>query len=260
MARIYYEDESVTLWHGDCRDVLPGLADASIDLVLTDPPYGTTALKWDKAPDLAWMWAELNRVSRPAAVQAVCSQQPFATDLIASNRARYWYELIWQKTMAVGFLDANRRPLRAHENIQIFCDAPNSSTYNPQKTPIAPTRDHRIRRDASEAAHYRKQGRQYNTAEKTDRYPLSVQLFANGNGVRTGDHPTAKPQDMIEWLIASYSNAGNVVLDIYGGRGTTAWAAKRLGRRCIIVEAEAKYCAIAARGLSQDVMNLEAVA
>lgn len=117
MADLYYQDAAITLWHGDCRDVLATLTPRSIDLVLTDPPYGTTQLVWDKVPDLAWLWGALGQISKPSAVQAVFSAQPFTTDLIISNRANYRYELVWPKPMPTRFMDANRRPLASHENI-----------------------------------------------------------------------------------------------------------------------------------------------
>jgi site-specific DNA-methyltransferase (adenine-specific) len=96
------------------------MQDGSVDMILTDPPYGTTDLEWDAAPDLARMFAEFNRVAKPNGAIVVMAQQPFATDCIAANRKRFRYEWIWEKTAALGFLDANKKPLRAHENILVF--------------------------------------------------------------------------------------------------------------------------------------------
>lgn len=257
MATIYYQDPSVTLWHGRCEDVLPTLAAGSIDLVLTDPPYGTTQLAWDKAPDLAWMWAALGQVCKPTAVQAVFSAQPFTTDLIVSNRSSYRYELIWPKNQITRFLDANRRPLPGHENIQIFAREMGGSTYNPQKVAGRP---YGVKQRDSSASHYGSHTRTSTYSETGDRFPTSVLPAYSKGAPAQSQHPTQKPLELICWLLATYSNPGDLVLDPYGGRGTTAWAAKKLGRRCVVIEGQERYCEIAARGLAQEVMDLAEVA
>lgn len=254
MAELYYSDDRIQLYHGRCEDVLPTLAAGSVDLVLTDPPYGTTALEWDKAPDLAWLWGELGRACKPSAVQAVFSAQPFTTDLIMSNRSSYRYELIWPKVQITRFLDANRRPLQSHENVQIFAREMGRTTYNPQKTT---GKAYGIKHRESSSSHYGSHVRT-STTNHGDRHPTTI-LPAYSSG-RRDDHPTQKPLELLCWLIATYSNPGDLVLDPYGGRGTTAWAAKKLGRRCIIIEGQERYCEIAARGLAQEVMNLAEVA
>lgn len=252
----YYEDAWVTLYHADCRDVLPTLAAGSVDLVLTDPPYGTTALAWDKPVNWTWFWGEAYRLCLPAALQVLFSAQPFTTDLIVSNRANYRYELIWPKPMPTRFLDANRRPLASHENIQVFAAQFGNSTYNPQKIPGDMFN---VRRNPLEQpGHYNKVSR---TSSSSDtRYPTSVLKPYSKGKQQNSQHPTQKPLELLSWLIVTYSNPGDLIVDPYGGRGTTAWAAKKLGRRCVIAEAEERYCEIAARGLSQEVMNLAEVA
>jgi site-specific DNA-methyltransferase (adenine-specific) len=122
--------------NGDALTLMQQIPDNSIDTIITDPPYGTTALKWDKAIDWTAFWKQAKRIlKRPTSLVVMFAAQPFATDLIVSNRAWFRYELIWEKTIASGFLDANKRPLRAHENILIFSEKWKGATYNPQKLP-----------------------------------------------------------------------------------------------------------------------------
>lgn len=252
----YYQDPWITLWHADNRDILPTLADQSIDLVLTDPPYGTTQLEWDVAVDWAVQWLALYRVCTTSALQVVFSAQPFTTDLIVSNRANYRYELIWPKPMSTGFFAANQRPLRAHENILIFCQNFGRTTYNPQK--IAGAAYKHAKRGVSQ--HYDLKTSHSPTFSSGDRYPTTVlPPFVNYNGGNggNGDHPTAKPLPLMCWLVATYSNPSDLLFDGFAGSGTTGVAAKRLGRRCILVEQDEHYCEIAAKRLSQDCMNLE---
>jgi site-specific DNA-methyltransferase (adenine-specific) len=251
----YYDEGGITIFHADCRDVLPTVAAGSVDLVCVDPPYGTTQLDWDTPLSWPELWPLVYATCRSAAVQAVFSAQPFTSDLIASNRMYFRYELIWPKPMPTGFLDANRRPLRAHENIVIFAQTFGGSTYNPQKIPCSP-RETRVKSHHGRKADHYGAFATMPTGVYTDRYPISVLPgFSNGHK-GSSDHPTAKPLDLMQWLVLTYSNPGDLVLDFCGGVGTTARACKDLGRRCILVEQKEAYCEIAARRLSQEVFDL----
>lgn len=252
----YYQADTVTLFHARCEDVLPILDAGSVDLVLTDPCYGTTQLDWDVPADWSTLWPELYRVSRQKALQVVFSQQPFTTDLIVSNRRRFRYELIWPKTMPTGFLDANRRPLRAHENVLVFGQEFEGTTYNPQKVSSGP-------RDVRVKTHHGRKAGQYGAFRVmdqgvyTDRHPTTVlPTFSNGHG-GTSDHETAKPLDLISWLILTYSNPGDLILDPFVGAGSTSEACKRLGRRCVGIEVREHPLQVAMRRLSQEVLSLE---
>lgn len=252
---IYYQDEWVTLHWGRCEDVLLGIQDQSIDLILSDPPYGLTNLSWDVPADWPALWPELYRVSTPKALQVLFSQQPFTTDLINSNRKRFRYELIWPKTMPTGFLDANRRPLRAHENVLVFGQEFEGTTYNPQKIPCKPEREHRDPRRILEAGHYGKTAMRLNTEIITERHPTSVlPNFSNGHGGKSG-HETTKPLDLVSWIILTYSNPGDLVLDPFLGSGSTSDACKRLGRRCIGIERREEPLQVARRRLFQESMQ-----
>lgn len=236
--------------HGDYRGALAQLEPGSVDLVLTDPPYGTTALKWDTAPNLAEFWQLINRVLKETGVVVSFCAQPFTTDLINSNRKEFRYELIWSKTCPVGFLDSKMRPLRAHENIVIFARKLKASTYNPQMTVGTPYT--RKRTAPRETAHYGKiKDSGMPTNNTGTRYPRSV--LHHNNKQRPALHPTQKPLDLVEWLVRTYSNEGELVLDPFMGSGTTVVAAARCGRRAIGIEREADYIAKAAQRLATEV-------
>lgn len=234
------------IFQGDYRLGLAKLPDASVDLVLTDPPYGTTAIGWDTAPDLQEFWSIVNRVLKPEGVVVSFAAQPFTTDLINSNRKNYRYELIWHKSLAVGFLDAKIRPLRAHENIVVFARKLKASTYNPQMGVGKPFKG----KQTGECAHYG-QKRHHIADNKGTRYPRSVLHYNNAGGVRM--HPTQKPLELMKYLVRTYSNPGELVVDPFMGRGTTLMAAVETGRFAIGCEREREYCLKAAAWLSEAV-------
>lgn len=242
---------------GDAIESLKSLPDNSIDALISDPPYATTNLKWDKAVDWAAFWVEADRVCKPNATVCLFAQQPFATDLIVSNRKAFRYEIVWEKLMATGFLDCNKRPMRCHELILVFCRQIQKggqmvATYNPQKTAGKP---YSRERSDSRCQHY---GRPLakSTANTGDRFPRDVLKFSSVNkgffestatpGARADAvHPTQKPIDLLKWLTSTYSNPGDVILDPFLGSGTTAIAALESGRHYIGVEKSEEYHAIA---------------
>ncbi len=251
----YYDERGITIFHGDCQQIIPALH--AVNLVLMDPPYGTTQLDWDIAPDWAALWPMLYHVCTPTALQVAFSAQPFTTDLINSNRKRFRYDLVWPKPTPTGFLDANRRPLRAHETILVFAEKFGGSTYKPQKTPCRPERKHRSPIRQKEAAHYGKTALRFNTSVVTERHPTSVlPAFPNGSG-GTSIHETAKPLDLIMWLVSAYSNPGDLVLDPFMGSGPVVEACKRLGRRCVGIDNRIQCVEIAARRLQQNVFAFD---
>jgi site-specific DNA-methyltransferase (adenine-specific) len=225
--------------HDDCFNVLASMPDGSVDMILTDPPYGTTDLEWDTAPNLARMFAEFNRVAKPNGAIVVMAQQPFATDCIVANRERFRYELIWEKTKALGFLSANKKPLRAHENVLVFYKL--LPTYNPQKTKVTNDRvgSFKIQKSKREyIQHYNQYKNSVYTHDGT-RYPRSVVKFSNR--IEATQHPTQKPLALFEYLIKTYTNEGETVLDCFAGSGTSAVAAINTGRGYIVIEKEEKY-------------------
>ncbi|BDA74387.1 DNA methylase N-4/N-6 domain protein [Calothrix sp. PCC 7716] len=222
------------------------IPDKSVDAIITDPPYGTTELKWDKVIDWTAFWEQAKRVMKqPTSLVIMFAAQPFATDLIVSNRTWFRYELIWEKTIASGFLDAKKRPLRAHENILVFSDKWKGATYNPQKTPGTKYTE---KRTGKRSQHYNKSKSITIFDERCDRYPRTVLRYPT---VQKIGHPTTKPIDLVSWLVLSYTNKDDLVLDPFSGSGTTALACLKNNRNFIAIEKEEKYCELARRRLNE---------
>lgn len=224
-----FEISNQVLYNADWREAFASLPDASVDLLLTDPPYGITAIAWDKKIDWPAFWAEAHRVCKPAAPLVVFASGKFVPELLNSNLNYFRYELIWEKTLAVGHLDANRRPLRAHEQILVFVRKFGGSTYNPQKVEGKP---HTTGGKPSKAVHYGDSGRSTKEVVTNLYHPRSVLKYSNvvkGKSL----HPTAKPLELVEWLVRSYSNLGDTVLDPFVGSGTTIVASLISGRHGI---------------------------
>lgn len=221
----------------------------SADLVLTDLPYGVLNARneWDNVPDFALFWKCLNRVAKPDAAVISTAKQPFTSFLVASNVADFRYTLVWEKSKATGYLNAKKMPLVAHEDIVVFYRK--VPTYNPQMTNGKPYNKGTAVRDTECYGKQTKAVEIKNTNGK--RYPRSVQYF------RTAEcegklHPTQKPVALMEWLIKTYSNPGDVVLDPFMGSGSTGVAALRNRRHFIGIEAVEKYYDIAEARLNKE--------
>jgi hypothetical protein len=218
---------------GDCFDRMREIADGSVDMVLADLPYGTTQNKWDSVLPLDALWAEYWRVCRPGAAVVLTAAQPFTSALVMSQPRAFRYSWVWEKDNPSGHLNANRAPLRAHEDILVFCQQ--GAPYNPQKTSGHP------RKTAYRTGGSDNYGDQKPSGySSTDRYPRSVQQFA-GHLKAGNDHPTQKPVALFEYLIRTYTNPDALVLDNTAGSGTTAIAALNTGRRFICIEREPDY-------------------
>jgi site-specific DNA-methyltransferase (adenine-specific) len=218
---------------GDCLERMAEIPDGSVDMVLTDPPYGTTACKWDSVIDLPQMWAHLKRVIKPNGAIVMTAAQPFTTTLIASNMKMFKYCWVWEKTKPTGHLNAKKQPLRATEDVVVFYAKP--STYNPQGT--RPTNKTVSRTNRGNYGECSKTTRQTVTG-----YPRNLLKFASTDGV----HPTQKPVALMEYLIKTYTNEGETVLDFTMGSGTTGVACVQTGRKFIGIERDANYYGIAA--------------
>lgn len=235
-----------TLHHGDCLDILPTLAPQSIDAVICDPPYGTTACKWDSVIPFDPMWAGIKRVLKPRGACVLFGSQPFTSALVMSNVGWFRYEWVWEKPSATGFLDAATRPLKAHESLIVFADA--EPLYYPQKTKgHAPT--HSGRRVSTGAVYHGSVvARPYQG--ETDRYPRSVQKFNGLNSIHERLHPTQKPLALLEYLVRTYTNEGDTVLDFTMGSGTTGHACGNLGRRFVGIEKDKAYFDLASERIA----------
>jgi DNA modification methylase len=233
----------IKILHGDAISLLRTMQSGCVDLVVSDLPYGQTQNAWDNPLPFASMWTELRRVTKPAAAICLMAAQPFAARLVCSNEEEFRYDLIWHKNKATGFLNANRQPLRAHEHVLIFYRA--SPLYTPQKT-NGHEPGHKAKRAAKSSNYGVYEKTEYGGS--TERHPtsvLSIPIINNDSPDKV--HPTQKPVPLMEWLIASYSTPGNVVLDITAGSGTTGVAANNLNRHAILFELNPAYIEIAKR-------------
>lgn len=219
------------LLHGDCIELMARLPARSVHTVLTDPPFGSTDCPWDRRVDLSAWWEQVDRVTTETSVVACFAAQPFATDLINSRRKAFRYELVWDKLAPVGFLNANRQPMRVHELLLIFCRRPGGSTYFPQFTPGKP---YRTKGSSNRTAVYRSHGA-HETINPGRRHPTSILRFAKPSG-QVRRHPTEKPVPLMTWMVLSYSRPLTVILDPFMGSGSTGEAALAKGRRFIGIE------------------------
>jgi site-specific DNA-methyltransferase (adenine-specific) len=242
---------NIQLFNDDCRVVMAGIESGSIDLIVTDPPYYSTNLAFDKAPRIdfkAWLF-ECQRVLKPTGVLVSFADFNLLAELRGHKVFKSTYELIWQKTIAVGMLNANKRPLRSHEYIGIFTDAFTLSTYNPQKTESTKKHHGKTKRSGQNNIYRKDKGNTWR--DDSTRHPTSVlsgfydkDMF-NTSADKSHRHPTQKPLDMVSWLIKTYSNEGDLILDPFMGSGTTGHAASLLNRRFIGCELGTTYFAIA---------------
>jgi DNA modification methylase len=235
-----YPDEFVDkIILGDCLDLMKKIPDGVVDMVLTDLPYQVTSRNsWDVIIPFEPMWELIGRVAKENAALIFTATQPFASQLIMSNPKWFKFDLIWRKNKVHGHLNAKKMPLRNHEQILVFYRK--QPTYNPQKTTgHKPVNSYTHHVDSS---NYGATRYGFSGGGSTERYPVSVLDFpVLNNDSPERIHPTQKPVQLFEWLIRTYTNEGEVILDPCIGSGTTFVAAKNLGRRCIGIEKNENY-------------------
>ncbi|EOH0527763.1 site-specific DNA-methyltransferase [Klebsiella aerogenes] len=223
----------IRLHNADCFEVFPQIATDTVDLVCADIPYGTTQCRWDSVLDLPLMWEQLYRIVKPSAAIVLFSAQPFTSVLVNSNLRDWRSEWIWEKGNATGFLNAKKQPLRAHENIEVFYRR--QPTYNPQFT-----HGHERRTSKRKTVNSECYGKALTLTkyDSTSRYPRDVQFFSSDK--QTGNyHPTQKPLALVQYLIETYSNPGDTVLDFTMGSGTAGVACQQTERNFIGIEKDA---------------------
>ncbi len=225
---------------GDCFDWMRTLPDQSVDMVLCDLPYGTTACKWDSVLPLETLWSEYWRVCCPAGAVVLTASQPFSTVLGYSALNDIKYSMVWEKNRTGGFFDVKHRPLKSHEDILVFSKGGAATgsripmTYNPQGTVEIPPK-RRGNKGLSGNVRTEVAGKGEQT---TSNYPRTVLRFSSeGKTI----HPTQKPVALFEYLIRTYTNPGDTVLDNTAGSGTTAIAAENAGRKWICIERDEVY-------------------
>ena len=246
----YYQDDWVTIYHGDCNEILPTIG--KVDLVLTDPPYGTTNCSWDSVIPFEPMWKELKRLVKPSGAIIMTASQPFTSALIMSNIDWFRYTLVWDKIKGTGFLNAKKMPMRNHEDICVFYQK--QPTYNPQMTHGHERRvTCRSKNLQTEVYGDMKNNCRYDSTDRNPRSIITISTDTHNSSL----HPTQKPVGLMSYLIQTYTNAGETVLDFTMGSGTTLRSAKDLRRKAIGIEIEEKYCEIAARRMGQECLFLD---
>ena len=246
----------IELIQGDCLTEMQNIPDGSIDAIITDPPYGTTACKWDSVIDFDLMWEQLNRIIKPNGAIVLFGSEPFSSALRMSNIKNYKYDWIWQKNNFTGFLRAKKAPLKAHEIVSVFCNS--VEIYNPQKWEI---RDEFIDKRKTLNNTKIKDGvlKNIKRVRKADdglRYPTSIVQFPHKPNKNV--HPTQKPIALMEYLIKTYTNENETVLDFTMGSGSTGVAAKNLNRSFIGIEQDPNYFKIAEERINKhDLFTLD---
>jgi site-specific DNA-methyltransferase (adenine-specific) len=228
---------------GDCLEVMKTIPNGSIDAIITDPPYGTTACKWDSVIDFELMWEQLNRIIKPNGAIVLFGSEPFSSALRMSNIKNFKYDWIWEKSKASNFVLAKKQPLKAHEIISIF----NSKIYNPQKTEGKPYNKGREKRTSNLTGFLTEVTNSNNHLLQNKsglRNPRSVQYFVTAE--REGKyHPTQKPIALMEYLIKTYTQENETVLDFTMGSGSTMVACQNTKRNGIGIEQDENYFKIA---------------
>ena len=239
----------IDLKKGDCLEIMKTIESGSIDAIITDPPYGTTACKWDSVIDFDLMWQQLNRIIKPNGAIVLFGSQPFTSALIMSNPKGFKYEWIWQKTKGSNFQTLKHQPWKMHENILVFNA---KGVYNPQKYTVSEDKIDK-RKNVNDPLTNKDgvYGKLNRTRKKDDgtRYPNSIQTVKNPNN--NSLHPTQKPVALMEYLIKTYTNENETVLDFTMGSGSTGVACKNTNRNFIGIEQDENYFDIAKKRIEE---------
>ena len=247
----------IDLRKGDCLELMKDLPDKSIDAIITDPPYGTTTCKWDSVIPFDKMWKQLNRIIKPNGAILLFGQEPFSSFLRCSNINNYRYDWIWDKVSTTNFANAKKMPLSCYEVISVFYKS--LPTYNPQMTDAKSDRIRPISKPKENTSETNKQAsgktRQYSdNYDNTKRFPRKIIevscRLAECNSLNRV-HPTQKPELLMEYLIKTYTNDNEVVLDFTMGSGTTGVACVNTNRNFIGMELDDKYFEIAEKRINE---------
>ena len=234
------------LMQGDCLEAMWLIPEDSVDMILCDPPYGRSQNKWDSVIPFEPLWSHYWRVLKPNGAVVLTAAQPFTSALVMSQPENFRHDWVWLKNKASGHLNANRRPMRIHEDVLVFCRQ--QPTYNPQKT-----EGHKPGNYAKRAAQSSNYGRADPTeyGGQTSRFPkTSIFSPVVNNDSLDRLHPTQKPVALMEYLIKTYTNEGETVLDNCMGSGTTGVAARNTGRNFIGIERDPEYFRIASERIA----------
>ena len=228
---------------GNSLEVMKSIPDGSVDMVMADVPYGTTACQWDSIIPLEPMWEQLKRIIKPNGAIVMTASQPFTTTLIASNMKMFKYCWVWVKDNGTGFLNAKKQPLRNCEDIVVYYSK--QCTYNPQMRKGKP---YKQKSGATKSQNYGSQIDVHTACPTGERHPLTAIKFTRDKGKQ---HPTQKPVALMEYLIKTYTNEGEIVLDFTCGSGTTCVACVNTNRNYIGIELDEKYHGIAVKRVQE---------
>ena len=237
------------LLNGDCLELMKNIPDKSIDCIITDLPYSQTSRnKWDNIIPFEPLWTQYKRITKDNAAIVLFANGMFTAELMMSNKEMWKYNLIWEKTQPTGFLNSKKMPLRSHEDICVFYRK--QPTYNPQMTDghvrkVSKAQHHVTAKETNDYGKYN-----FVDYDSTKRYPKSVWTFAKDTQ-KHALHPTQKPLALIEELVKTYTNQGDIVLDSCAGSNTTGLACKNLNRRYIGIELDKNYFEIGKQRINQ---------
>jgi site-specific DNA-methyltransferase (adenine-specific) len=240
-----FNEKGFWLMQGDCLERMKEIQSGSVDMILADVPYGTTACKWDSIIPLEPMWEQLKRVIKPNGAIVMTASQPFTSVLVCSNLKWFRYQWVWEKSKASNFLLARKQPLKAHEDVLVFSES--APAYYPQKTKGDPFAGAgRAKKGSNSDVVNNVPNPTFRNDNSGDRFPRSVQYFKTAESEKTGAlHPTQKPVALMEYLIKTYTNEGETVMDFTCGSGTTGVACANTGRKFIGIELDLGYFNIA---------------
>ena len=252
---------SSELLQGDCLELMQEIPDKSVDLICCDPPYGTTSIKWDEVLDFDKMWEQYGRIIKPKGVIVLFGSQPFSAQLICSKLKWFRYELVWNKNKCGSPGLAKYRPMKTHENVLIFYKD-SGGTYNPQMEVGEP-----YARKSKNPEGYvgRKNDHGYGMKPRKEfenkgtRYPKSIINISRDFSAQQQVHPTQKPVPLMEWLVKTYSNPGETVLDNCMGSGSTGVAAIKQNRKFIGMEYDSEYFKIAQDRIKNTVVDIDSM-
>jgi len=234
----------IKIYNGDCLEIMSRLKDKSVDAIITDPPYGITNCDWDSVIPFSSMWEQLKRIIKPNGAIVLFGSEPFSSALRMSNLKMYKYDWVWDKIRGVGYLNAKKRPMMSTEYIHVFYRL--QPTYNPQ---MRERKKPRRSVNSGNARVYKKKSA-FIGEVLNKKYPVNLIHFSKSSVKEDiAMHPTIKPVVLMEYLIKTYTNEGEIVLDFTMGSGTTLVACKKTNRNGIGIEQDKKYCEIAEKRL-----------
>jgi len=242
-------EKTITIYEGDCLKIMPEkVFDESVNMILVDLPYGITQNKWDIIIPFDKLWEQYHRIIKPNGAMVFTATQPFASRLVMSNLKFFRYDIVWEKTISSGQMNINNQPLRSHELILVFYKK--LPTYNEQRTKGTP---YEINRTGKyKAGSYNPQRP---SSKKNDGFRHARSVIKIPNPRMKDGHPTQKPIKLLEYLIKTYTNVGEVVMDNCMGAGTTGIACRNLNRKFIGIEIDKTYFQKAKKALDEEIYN-----